>query len=292
MHDYLKAIGFKDIQKKEQMEVLIQKVLLTPDEKIYFKKNEESSIVQLNKDFGECFGISVVGEMASDGILDVEYSYPYLKGKNMFFQEEIHMEKYSDREAYAGMCDNVNIGVPLIFYVHNFVHYLNMRKHKSIFPKVNNVVLAGLSLQGTIILNIEKDEDQIQSEKVSNSNRNQLLEAAKEGDMEAIEILTLDDMDTYTMISNRAKREDIFTIVDTYCIPFGIETDKYSMMGTIIGVEQFTNHETGEEIYYMSISCNDLEFEICINKEDMLGEPAVGRRFKGTVWLQGLVDYI
>lgn len=274
------------------MEALIQKVLLNPDEKIYYKKEEERAIVQLNKDFGECFGISVVGEIDPRGILDVEYSYPYVKGKNMFFQEEIHMEKYSDREAYAAMCDNVNIGVPLIFYAHNFVHYLNMRRHKEMFPKVNNAVLAGLSTDGTVILNIEKDESQIRSEKASNTNRNQLLEAAKEGNMEAIEILTLDDMDTYTMISNRAKREDIFTIVDTYCIPYGIETDKYSMMGTIMEVEEFTNQESGEEVYYMSIACNDLEFEICINKQDIFGEPAVGRRFKGTVWLQGLVDYI
>lgn len=292
MHDYLRAIGFKNIQKKAQMEALIQKVLLSPDEKIYYKKDEESAIIQLNKDFGECFGISVVGEINPEGKLDVEYSYPYVKGKNMFFQEEIHMEKYSDREAYAGMCDNVNIGVPLIFYAHNFVHYLNMRKHKEMFPKVNNAVLAGLSTDGMVILNIEKDESQIRNEKASNSNRNQLLEAAKEGNMEAIEILTLDDMDTYTMISNRAKREDIFTIVDTYCIPYGIETDKYSMMGTIMGVEEFTNQESGEEVYYMSIACNDLEFEICINKQDIFGEPAVGRRFKGIVWLQGLVDYI
>lgn len=274
------------------MEALIQKVLLSPDEKIYCKKDEESAIVQLNKDFGECFGISVVGEINPEGKLDVEYSYPYVKGKNMFFQEEIHVEKYSDREAYAGMCDNVNIGVPLIFYAHNFVHYLNMRRHKEMFPKVNNAVLAGLSIDGTVILNIEKDENQIRSEKASNSNRNQLLEAAKEGNMEAIEILTLDDMDTYTMISNRAKREDIFTIVDTYCIPYGIETDKYSMMGTIMEVEEFTNQESGEEVYYMSIACNDLEFEICINKQDIFGEPAVGRRFKGIVWLQGIVDYI
>ena len=292
MHDYLKAIGFSQIRKKEELDELVQKVILSPDEKIYFKKNEESAIVQLNKDFSECFGISVVGEMNQKGIMDVEYSYPYVKGNNMFYQEEIHLEKYSDREAYAGVCDNVNIGVPLIFYIHNFVYYLNMRKYEEMFPKINTAVLSGLSLQGTVILNIEKDENQIKKERVSNRNRNQLLEAAKEGNMEAIEILTLDDMDLYTMISKRAKKEDVFTIVDSYCIPYGIESDKYSMMGTIQEVNEYTNSQTGEEVYYMAISCNDLDFEICINKKDLLGEPVRGRRFKGIVWLQGMVDYI
>ena len=292
MHDYLRTIGFSQIQKKEELEALIQKVLLNPDEKLYCKTRDDRAIIQLNKDFSECFGISVVGEVNPDGHMEVEYSYPYLKGKNMFYQEEIHVEKYSDREAYAGICENVNIGVPLIFYVHNFVHYLNMSKYKEMFPKVNNTVLSGLSMSGTVILNIEKDEKQVRNERASTNNRNQLLEAAREGDMDAIEILTLDDMDMYTMISKRAKKEDIFTIVDTYCIPYGIETDKYSMMGTILEVEEFTNTETGEEVYYMTIACNDLEFEVCINKKDIFGEPAAGRRFKGIVWLQGVVDYI
>lgn len=292
MHDYLRAIGFSQIYKKADMESLVQKVLLEPDEKLYCQKSEDSAIIQLNKDFGECFGISVVGEINRLGKLDVEYSYPYVKGKNMFYQEEINIEKYSDKEAYAGVCENVNIGVPLIFYVHNFVHYLNMKKYEKMFPKVNNAVLSGLSISGTVILNIEKDEQQIEKEKASTNNRNQLLQAAREGDMEAIEILTLDDMDMYTMISKRAKKEDIFTIVDTYCIPYGIETDKYSIMGTIQEVEEFMNSESGEEIYYMSIACNDLEFEVSINKKDIFGEPSEGRRFKGIVWLQGLVDYI
>lgn len=292
MHDYLRTIGFSQIQTKDDMESLIQKVLLEPDEKLFYELRGNRAIVQLNKDFSEYFGISVVGESKEDGTMSVEYSYPYLKGKNMFYQEEIHVEKYSDRFAYAGVSENVNIGVPLIFYIHNFVHYLNMSEYEKLFPKVNNVVLAGLSLEGTVILNIEKDEGQVRKERANTNNRNQLLEAAKEGDMDAIEILTLDDMDTYTMISRRAKKEDVFTIVDSYCIPYGIETDKYSIMGTIMDVNESINELTKEEVYYMSINCNDLDFEVCINKIDILGEPVIGRRFKGIVWLQGIVDYI
>ena len=39
----------------------------------------------------------------------------------------------------------------------------------------------------------------------------------------------------------------------------------------------------------MKVECNDLIFEICINEKDLEGEPAIGRRFKGTVWMQGSV---
>ena len=167
-----------------------------------------------------------------------------------------------------------------------------MEQYKVMYPEINNVVLSGLSLEGTVILNVEKDPIQVQKEIKSNYNRNQLLEAARDGNMEAIEILTLDDMDTYNLISKRAKKEDVFTIVDSYLIPYGVETDKYSILGTIHDVMLFNNEQTGTEVYYLSVGCSDLEFDICIKKEDLLGEPIKGRRFKGVVWLQGIVDYI
>ena len=53
----------------------------------------------------------------------------------------------------------------------------------------------------------------------------------------------------------------------------------------------YHNYITDEEIYVMTLNLNDLKFEICINKNDVLGEPMVGRRFKGTIILQGKVEF-
>ena len=41
----------------------------------------------------------------------------------------------------------------------------------------------------------------------------------------------------------------------------------------------------------MLISCNGFDFHIAINDEDLLGEPLPGRRFKGEIWLQGMVEF-
>ena len=41
----------------------------------------------------------------------------------------------------------------------------------------------------------------------------------------------------------------------------------------------------------MMISCNEMMFDLCINKEDLIGEPAIGRRFRGDIWLQGEVAF-
>ena len=48
---------------------------------------------------------------------------------------------------------------------------------------------------------------------------------------------------------------------------------------------------TKEEIYQLHLECNDLLFSVCINSKDLLGEPAVGRRFKGQIWMQGRLNF-
>ena len=69
-------------------------------------------------------------------------------------------------------------------------------------------------------------KDLIKNKQVAN-NRSQLLNAARKGDEDAIESLTLDDMDTYTAISKRIQKEDVFSLVDTYFMPYGVECDHY-----------------------------------------------------------------
>jgi hypothetical protein len=32
-------------------------------------------------------------------------------------------------------------------------------------------------------------------------------------------------------------------------------------------------------------------FDVCVNKGDVTGEVAEGRRFKGNIWLQGRINY-
>ena len=112
---------------------------------------------------------------------------------------------------------------------------------------------------------------------------------AREGSEEAIESLTLEDMDTYSMLSKRIVREDVFSIVHSSFMPYGIESDQYSVLGEIIELEEIRNSLTNEKIYSIKVECNDIIFHVAINEKDLLGEPAVGRRFKGSVWMQGTV---
>jgi hypothetical protein len=138
---------------------------------------------------------------------------------------------------------------------------------------------------------IIKNEYDKQKIKKATNERNQLIAQARMGDEDAIESLTLDDMDTYSMISKKIQNEDVYSLVDTYFMPYGVECDQYSVLGEIIEVRKDVNRITNEEIIFMTIECNELMFEVGINKVDLFGEPAVGRRFKGVIWLQGMICY-
>ena len=134
--------------------------------------------------------------------------------------------------------------------------------------------------------------EQIERDHQVTRKREQLIHEARNGNEEAMENLTMEDMDTYSMISRRIANEDIFSIVDSYFMPYGMECDRYNVMGEIEELVETKNELTGEKLYQMTINCNELQFDICMNKQDLMGEPQVGRRFKGVIWLQGNLNFV
>ena len=138
---------------------------------------------------------------------------------------------------------------------------------------------------------MQKTRKQAEDLKQAASKRRSLLDAAKHGDEDAIETLTVEDIDLYSMVSRRIAREDIYSIIETCFMPCGVECDQYSVIGDITAIELVKNTLTGEDIYRLTLDCNDMTFSVAINKTDLLGEPAVGRRFKGPVWMQGTIKF-
>ena len=153
------------------------------------------------------------------------------------------------------------------------------------------LTLAGLSLSGTILLPIEKDESDLKKTRKMAHNRHKMIMKARNGDEDAIESLTLDDMDTYSNITKMIIKQDILSLVDNYFMPYGVECDQYAILGEILDVNCVKNKITNEKVWQMTLSCNDLIFDVCINSLDLFGEPAVGRRFKGNIWLQGMIHF-
>lgn len=291
MHKFMRAIGFSKMTDRRDQQALITDIIMNATHRSYTSNSEETILAEFCEDFADGIGIAVCGEFDKEDKFTYDYFYPYLRGSGVSSYEDVSVERHAEKESYAGVCDDIKVGVSLIFYLQNIIPYVKAN-HMNMLPiKGTTLTLSGLSVSGKILLPIGKNEKQIQKIEKMSRNRNQLIAAARKGDEDAIETLTLEDMDTYTAISKKILTEDVFSLVDTYFMPYGVECDHYSIMGEILDFSLVKNRLTEEEIYVLKLSCNDLEFDVCINRLDLLGEPKVGRRFKGVIWMQGYINY-
>ncbi len=302
MHKYLRAIGFSGIKNRTEYENLIRLCVQDATKREYTTKDissaesgtiqaDESMTALFYRDFAKGLGLAVCGEYDENNHFSYDYCFPYLRGSEISSYEDITVERHMEKESYAGICDEIKVGVTLIFYLQNMIPYIKAKNTGNLPMKGTSLVLSGLSCQGSIMMPLKKDKKDIIKTQKATVSRNDRIRAARRGDEEAIESLTLEDMDVYTSISKKIHQNDIYTIVDTYFMPYGVECDLYSVLGEIQNIEEIENIVTGETIVKMLLLCNELSFDVCINKKDLYGEPQVGRRFKGVIWLQGYINF-
>lgn len=292
MHSYLRAIGFSDVKNQLDLNKLTDRIMADPTHNK--KQISETDVIfaEISKEFADNMGLALRGEYDGDGKFRLESYYPYYIGENVSTREEILFNKKVDSRSYTGMCDDLRIGVSLIFYLQNVLEYLNVKKDTTKVSNFLDVRLSALSIQGKILLGIEKKPIKPGERSLYESkHRTQLIAEARRGNQEAIDSLTIDDIDLYAMITKRAKTEDLYSIVESSFVPFGSESDNYVIIGNILECKTLKNVFTEEEICHMLIECNDLIFPVIINCKDLQGEPAVGRRFKGVIWMQGAVTF-
>lgn len=290
MHDYLRAVGFSKVQHKRDLQRLLDMVMGSSDSE--FASDCGGTVyAEKCRDFVSNAGITVRGEVDEHGMFSYEYYFPHYTGHQISLTDDVSVEKISEREEYDGMCDVVNLGVSLIFHMNHLMDYADMNPKSRQISSVS-VRLSALSISGKVILPVVRNDSERLKRLRENESRNGMIAAARQGDQDALENLTLEDIDMYTSISKRIKSEDVLTIVESYFMPYGIACDQYSVMGDILSVEEVYNQLTGEKLYQIQIECNDVLIDLCMNAEDLLGEPAVGRRFRGNIWLQGHLDYV
>lgn len=291
MHRYMRAIGFSEYTDRRKLKELLTDVIMNSDDRAYTLNMEDVMQGEFCKNFAPNMGVAVCGEFDDEDKFVYEYYIPYLKGTGITTCEDVSVERHAAKDSYAGICDDIKLGISLIFYLQNMIPYVKAQTTGMLPVRGTTLTLSGLSVSGSIMMPIMKDEEQKLRVKRESVNRSNLLAAARKGDEEAIETLTLEDMDMYSTISRKIQKEDIFSLVDTYFMPYGVECDQYSVLGEIVDMRLVTNHVTGEQIYVLTILCNELTFDVSINIIDLFGEPQVGRRFKGIIWLQGHINF-
>lgn len=290
MHKFLRAVGFSMYQKKPEIRKLLDEIVCNAQEICEMNTEDGTAICEIRGEVAPGMGIAVVGERNSEGVFHEEYYYPYLISSDLTSQADCSIQRHAEKETYAGLLDEYKVGISLIFYLQNMMEY-RKRLEKGDSVKTESTILTALSVSGKILLPVQKTEKQKEKAKVASKDRNNLIEAAKNGDEDAMETLTIEDIDMYSQISRRMVNEDIYSIIDSFFMPCGVECDQYSMIGEILEIKQNENRITKEKVYDLTVECNDLVFHIGINQQDLLGEPLPGRRFKGKVWMQGTVKF-
>ena len=289
MHSFLKTVGFRNIKSRKEVEQLVRLIIEQGAERYMATLGGKNMFAEILLEVADNVGVALRGEYDENGNFHMEHYFPYLKGQNVSSNESVFVNKRVDTDAYTGMCEDYRLGVSLIFYLQNVTDYVSRGYPEE--RRERPITLAALASEGKILLPTVSMQAAPVKEAVDSSGRTKLLEAARKGDREAMEALTIDDIDLYAQISKRLKSEDIYSIVETTFIPYGSESDNYTILAMIESVSECVNRITGEELYCMDLRCNDLCFPVCISKKDLFGEPKVGRRFRGNVWMQGTVDF-
>ena len=289
MHKFLRSIGFSTYRKKRDIEKLLASLI--PSAKWRrIQLDEETNLCELRAEVAPGMGIVMMGEMDEEGAFQCEYYYPYLNSSDVSSTTDCSIQRHTEKETYAGLLDEYRVGISLIFYLGNCYEYRE-RKAKRMPRTTESVNLTGLAIEGKVLLPLHKTRKQIEMAKVAARDRNNLLEAAKKGDEDAMETLTIEDIDLYSQVSRRAMKEDLYSIVDSSFMPCGIECDQYSILGEILKIRSCRNERTGTELYVFTMDVNELQFDVCVPRNSIFGVPEVGRRFKANIWLQGIINF-
>ena len=277
-----------DMSETDEKAISLVHQLFETERKTDSTGNHETETQRRNR---HQIGLAICGQFNDKDEFFPDYYYPYLDYDGVSSTEEISVEPRIDNDTYAGVCDDLRVGAALIFRLRNTIEY-RRNLHTSFLPLEHaSVTLTALSLEGSVMLPIYKSADDISRKKNTEIKRRRLLNAARSGDENAMQNLTEADIATWTNILAQIQVDDVYTLIESYFMPYGAECELYSVMGDIIEYETLTNRITGAEVCVMRIESNGLPLSIAINREDLVGEPQTGRRFKGIIWLQGKINF-
>jgi hypothetical protein len=290
-HRFLRAIGFSKPLSQNEFGDIVEYII---ENAVSLKKTtteEGSTYAEIKGEIADAIGIILCGDYNDNDVLHLDHYFPYIENSIMTVNDKVSINKRVDTSAFTGMCDDMRVGLSLIFYLQNAIEYYAGR-FKENEPYLARVYLAGLSLSGKVILGTANPQSDFSITGDEGLNkRGLMIQKAEMGDQNAMDWIIMNDIRNTEIVKKRLKSQDVYTVVDTSFYPYGSESDNYEIVGNIINWRLVKNRITGEEIYKLLLKAKDIIISICINKNDIMGVPAIGRRFKGNIWLQGRIDY-
>ncbi|OOB76975.1 MAG: hypothetical protein BEN19_03095 [Epulopiscium sp. Nuni2H_MBin003] len=285
----INAIGFSDITEQKHLNKLVETTLRSPTYQSIAVDKNKLQIAEYRKKVAPhtyiLVRVSVEENIKEVTKFNVEECEACVESTIKSEFEDIEVECI-DGTLYYVICEEKNTSMQIIFWMQNLVEYLNEKqKGKTII----GASILGLALEGTIILPIIKDEDEIEFENEERDKIREIVERIKQGDEEASELLEEEEKELDAQLIERLKEEDFLSIMSGYFIPLSYDESMYAILGDIIEIKERKNEQTNEKMYVFKLDINSMLVEIIINKKTLIGMPMVGMRFLGSCWLQGKV---
>ena len=289
MHKFFRAAGFSDYNTDGTVYRFIRNMVERPEHlTARLNLGDGSVLLEYRMPVNRHVGICAAIIHNSSEFSEIQYYYPYFNTGEISSEAACTLERHTAVETYSGIIDEYNIGLSLIFFVTNPIDY-RIRPDFGEVTEFRGTSLTAFANEGVVLLPVVPQEDYF-NDTGSIFDDEQLLEAAREGDENAIETLTRSDIDMFHQISERIESEGLYSLVEQSFMPCGVECDQYSIIGEITELGELVNELTQEELWMIKVFCNDVEFWLCIRKDDLTGEPMIGRRIKCKIWMTGRVN--
>jgi len=256
----------------------------TPDTYNAHSRDNDKIYVEFDKVFGQGLGVRLRYALnGSEEMVGYEYQPYYAGGTPKGY---VNIEVQSVDGEHIVIAEDMDNGNELVFSLQNPMEYTD---GISVIDR-GTIKLAGLSCDATIILPVAKDDLSEELRREEERERREQLLKARQGDTKAIEDLELAEEETSSIIQERLENEDFLTVVEGFFMPSEDDDTQYCILGDITSVTRRTNTLTGESLYILSLNVTGSPIDICVNAEDVAGEPSIGMRFMGTCWLQGCLE--
>ncbi len=292
MHTYFSCAGFSKYKIRTEVKNILDRLQEDNVQSINIGRNEKNELIwEIYAKVSESIRICIDGYIdEKKGDLVRERYFPCLFASDISSMAESTVYRLVDYEYYSVILDDSRLGISIIYRMINNLEYIS-RKNKKLSTKVVVNYISAWAESAKIILPLFKTFEQAEFEKIESMNRFMRIDAAKNGDESAMEVLSEEDMMLYEMASKRLEHEDIYSIIETCIIPHGVECEIYSIVGDVVNFRIEENIYTKEEIYIFTVSCKDIVFDMALPKEKLEGEPKIGRRIKADIWMQGIAAF-
>jgi len=279
---YLKAIGFGE--ENLDIKKIARDIIKAPTQYHEFEDENDFKKVEYYKEFGEGFGLVIRGEKDKDNWLNVFSMSPYAQGGTMVEGYEIEMLD-EEGETGSALCEEQHSGVLFSFYLQNLSDWYAL--HDEDKAEYTGVSVSGFSIEGMVIFPVADQQDRREKalkEAVGNTG---LLERARNGDELAADELSTNAKELTRYLYERIQKEEMLTVLREYFYPLSETEDLYSILGEIKEVKILTNVLTNKSFYCLDVETTGVHINVYIGREDLVGLPTVGMRFKGEAWLHG-----